>query len=42
MAITGSRQVRIEKLLIFNIPPGKYVFRVKAINSKGAWAEKKN
>ena len=25
----------------FNIPPGKYVFRVKATNSKGAWAEKK-
>ena len=25
----------------FNIPPGKYVFRVKAANSKGAWAEKK-
>lgn len=25
----------------FNIPPGKYVFHVKAINSYGAWAEKK-
>jgi ligand-binding sensor domain-containing protein/signal transduction histidine kinase len=24
----------------FNIPPGKYVFHVKAINSYGAWAEK--
>ncbi len=29
------------KASYFNIPPGKYVFRVKAINSKGAWAEKK-
>jgi signal transduction histidine kinase len=25
----------------FNIPPGNYVFHVKAINSYGAWAEKK-
>jgi ligand-binding sensor domain-containing protein len=25
----------------FNIPPGKYVFRVKASNSRGVWAEKK-
>ena len=25
----------------FNIPPGKYIFRVKATNSKGVWAEKK-
>ncbi|MGE5393698.1 MAG: two-component regulator propeller domain-containing protein [Candidatus Saccharibacteria bacterium] len=25
----------------FNIPPGKYVFRVKAANSYGIWAEKK-
>jgi signal transduction histidine kinase len=24
----------------FNIPPGKYVFRVKAVNSYGVWAEK--
>jgi class 3 adenylate cyclase/ligand-binding sensor domain-containing protein len=29
------------KASYFNIPPGKYIFRVKAINSKGAWAEKK-
>ena len=29
------------KASYFNIPPGKYVFRVKAANSKGAWAEKK-
>jgi signal transduction histidine kinase/ligand-binding sensor domain-containing protein len=28
------------KAYYFNIPPGKYVFRVKASNSKGAWAEK--
>jgi hypothetical protein len=27
------------KASYFNIPPGKYVFRVKAANSKGAWAE---
>ena len=25
----------------FNIPPGNYVFHVKAINSYGAWAEKR-
>jgi signal transduction histidine kinase/ligand-binding sensor domain-containing protein len=25
----------------FSIPPGKYVFRVKATNSRGVWAEKK-
>ncbi len=25
----------------FNVPPGKYVFRVKGANSKGVWAEKK-
>jgi ligand-binding sensor domain-containing protein/signal transduction histidine kinase len=24
----------------FNVPPGKYVFRVKAANSEGVWAEK--
>ena len=29
------------KASYFNIPQGKYVFRVKAANSKGAWAEKK-
>ena len=29
------------KASYFNILPGKYVFRVKATNSKGAWAEKK-
>jgi ligand-binding sensor domain-containing protein len=25
----------------FNVPPGKYVFRVKGMNSYGIWAEKK-
>ena len=25
----------------FNVPPGKYVFRVKVANSYGVWAEKK-
>jgi ligand-binding sensor domain-containing protein/signal transduction histidine kinase len=25
----------------FNVPPGKYIFRVKAVNSLGAWSEKK-
>jgi len=25
----------------FNIPSGKYSFRVKAVNSYGIWAEKK-
>ena len=25
----------------FNVPPGKYAFRVKAMSSTGAWAEKK-
>ena len=29
------------KASYFNIPQGKYVFRVKAANSKGAWSEKK-
>ena len=29
------------KAYYFNIPPGKYVFRVKATNSNGVWAEKK-
>jgi len=24
----------------FNVPPGKYLFRVKAVNSYGVWAEK--
>lgn len=28
------------KASYFNIPTGKYVFRVKAANSKGAWAER--
>jgi signal transduction histidine kinase len=28
------------KAYYFNIPPGKYVFRVKAANSNGLWAEK--
>jgi signal transduction histidine kinase/ligand-binding sensor domain-containing protein len=29
------------KAYYFNVPPGKYVFRVKAVTSNGAWAEKK-
>ncbi len=29
------------KASYINIPPGKYVFRVKAVNSNGVWAEKK-
>ncbi|MCU7548751.1 histidine kinase [Chitinophagaceae bacterium LB-8] len=28
------------KAIYFNVPPGKYVFRVKAANSEGIWAEK--
>jgi ligand-binding sensor domain-containing protein/two-component sensor histidine kinase len=28
------------RALYFNVPPGKYVFRVKAANSNGLWAEK--
>ncbi len=28
------------KAYYFNIPPGKYVFHVKAVNGYGAWAEK--
>ena len=28
------------RAIYFNVPPGKYVFRVKAANSNGMWAEK--
>jgi signal transduction histidine kinase/ligand-binding sensor domain-containing protein len=28
------------KAYYFNIPPGKYIFHVKAVNGYGAWAEK--
>ncbi|HEX5654053.1 MAG TPA: histidine kinase, partial [Chitinophagaceae bacterium] len=28
------------KAIYFNVPPGKYVFRVKVVNSYGIWAEK--
>jgi signal transduction histidine kinase len=28
------------KAYYFNVPPGKYTFRVKGVNSYGAWAEK--
>jgi ligand-binding sensor domain-containing protein/signal transduction histidine kinase len=30
-----------QRAYYFNIPPGKYTFRVKAVNSYGVWAEKK-
>lgn len=30
-----------QRAYYFNVPPGKYTFRVKAMNSHGAWAEKK-
>lgn len=30
-----------QRAYYFNIPPGEYIFRVKAVNSYGAWAEKK-
>jgi ligand-binding sensor domain-containing protein/signal transduction histidine kinase len=30
-----------QRAYYFNIPPGKYAFRVKAVNSYGVWAEKK-
>jgi ligand-binding sensor domain-containing protein/signal transduction histidine kinase len=30
-----------QRAYFFNIPPGKYIFRVKAVNSYGIWAEKK-
>ena len=30
-----------QRAYYFNIPPGKYSFRVKAVNSYGVWAEKK-
>jgi ligand-binding sensor domain-containing protein/signal transduction histidine kinase len=30
-----------QRAYYFNVPPGKYIFRVKAVNSYGAWAEKK-
>jgi signal transduction histidine kinase/ligand-binding sensor domain-containing protein len=29
-----------QRAYYFNIPPGKYIFRVKAANSYGVWAEK--
>ena len=29
------------KAYYFNVPPGKYIFRVKAVNNYGVWAEKK-
>jgi two-component sensor histidine kinase len=29
------------KALYFNVPPGKYIFRVKAVNSYGVWSERK-
>ena len=28
------------KAIYFNVPPGKYVFRVKAVNSYGIWSER--
>jgi hypothetical protein len=28
------------RAIYFNVPPGNYVFRVKAVNSYGVWAEK--
>lgn len=28
------------KAVYYNVPPGKYVFKVKAVNSNGIWAEK--
>ncbi|MEO7044509.1 MAG: two-component regulator propeller domain-containing protein, partial [Ferruginibacter sp.] len=28
------------KAYLFNVPPGKYLFKVKAINGEGNWAEK--
>ena len=28
------------KAIYFNVPPGKYVFRVKVVNSYGIWSEK--
>jgi signal transduction histidine kinase/ligand-binding sensor domain-containing protein len=34
--ITGADR----KAYYFNVPPGKYVFKVKAANSKGLWTEK--
>jgi ligand-binding sensor domain-containing protein/signal transduction histidine kinase len=30
-----------QRAYYFNVPPGQYTFRVKAVNSYGAWAEKK-
>jgi ligand-binding sensor domain-containing protein/signal transduction histidine kinase len=30
-----------QRAYYFNIPPGKYTFHVKAVNSYGVWAEKK-
>lgn len=30
-----------QRAYYFNVPPGKYTFRVKAMNSYGVWAEKK-
>ncbi|HET6555802.1 MAG TPA: two-component regulator propeller domain-containing protein [Prolixibacteraceae bacterium] len=30
-----------QRAYYFNVPPGKYTFRVKAVNSYGGWAEKK-
>jgi signal transduction histidine kinase len=28
------------RAMYFNVPPGKYIFRVKAVNNSGIWAEK--
>ena len=28
------------KAYFFNVPPGKYIFRVRAVNKEGLWAEK--
>ncbi|MGE5448148.1 MAG: two-component regulator propeller domain-containing protein, partial [Bacteroidales bacterium] len=30
-----------QRAYYFNVPPGKYTFRIKAVNSYGTWAEKK-
>ncbi len=30
----------VHKAFYYNVPPGKYIFRVKAVNVNGAWGEK--
>jgi signal transduction histidine kinase/ligand-binding sensor domain-containing protein len=39
--ISWRNTISDRRAYYFNVPPGKYTFRVKGVNSYGVWAEKK-